>query len=70
MIYNIVLDYIVNNLLVRDLIGEKPKIVDCFQDSNMTAGLREEVYDDIYETAKKNGEEYPKQLGEMLDEHS
>ena len=32
MLYNIAADYIVNNLLVRDRIGEKPKIVDCFQD--------------------------------------
>jgi predicted metal-dependent peptidase len=27
------------------------------------------VYDDLFEEAKKNGEEYLKQLGEMLDEH-
>ena len=32
MLYNIAADYIVNNLLVRDRIGETPKIVDCFQD--------------------------------------
>ena len=32
MVYNISADYIVNNLLVRDGIGEKPKLVDCFQD--------------------------------------
>jgi predicted metal-dependent peptidase len=69
MIYNIAADYIVNNLLVRDRIGEKPKIVDCFQDFKYDGWTSEEVYDDIYETAKKNGEEYLKQLGEMLDEH-
>src|SRR6056300_635465 len=32
MISNIAQDYIVNNVLVRDKIGEKPSIVDCFQD--------------------------------------
>ena len=32
MIYNIAADYIVNNLLVRDRIGQIPKLVDCFQD--------------------------------------
>ena len=31
-LYNIAADYIVNNLLMRDRIGNKPKIVDCFQD--------------------------------------
>ena len=30
MLYNIAADYIVNNLLVDDRIGTKPKIVDCF----------------------------------------
>jgi predicted metal-dependent peptidase len=69
MIYNIAADYIVNNLLVRDRIGEKPKIVDCFQDFKYDSWTSEEVYDDIYEQAKKNGEEFLKQLGEMLDEH-
>jgi len=69
MIYNIAADYIVNNLLVRDGIGQKPSIVDCYQDFKYEGWISEEVYDDIYETAKKNGEEYLKQLGEMLDEH-
>jgi len=68
-LYNIAADYIVNNILVRDRIGEKPKLVDCFQDFKYEDWTSEEVYDDIYETAKQNGEEYLKQLGEMLDEH-
>ena len=29
ILHNIASDYIVNNLLVRDRIGEKPKVVDC-----------------------------------------
>ena len=69
MVYNIAADYIVNNLLVRDRIGEKPKIVDCFQDFKYNEWTSEEVYDDIFEEYKKNGEEFLKQLGEMLDEH-
>ena len=68
-IYNISADYKVNNLLVRDRIGEKPKIVDCFQDFKYESWTSEEIYDDLYEQAKKNGEEFLKQLGEMLDEH-
>ena len=69
MLYNIAADYIVNNLLVRDRIGRKPSIVDCFQDFKYDGWTSEEVYDDLFEEAKKNGEEYLKQLGEMLDEH-
>ena len=69
MLYNIAADYIVNNLLVRDRIGSKPRIVDCFQDFKYEGWTSEDVYDDLFEEAKKNGEEYLKQLGEMLDEH-
>ena len=69
MIYNISADYIVNNTLVRDRIGTIPSIVSCYQDFKYEDWTSEEVYDDIYEQAKKNGEEYLKQLGEMLDEH-
>jgi len=69
MLYNIAADYIVNNLLVRDRIGEKPKIVDCFQDFKYNDWTSEQVYDDLFEQAKKNGEEFMEQLGEMLDEH-
>jgi predicted metal-dependent peptidase len=69
MLYNIAADYIVNNLLVRDRIGHKPKIVDCYQDFKYEGWTSEAVYDDLFEQAKKNGEEYLEQLGEMLDEH-
>src|SRR5210317_1060668 len=69
MLYNIAADYIVNNLLVRDRIGTKPKIVDCFQDFKYDGWTSEEVYDDLFDQAKKNGEEFMNQLGEMLDEH-
>jgi predicted metal-dependent peptidase len=69
MIYNISADYIVNNTLVRDRIGTIPSIVSCYQDFKYEGWTSEEVYDDVFEEAKKNGEEYLKQLGEMLDEH-
>ena len=69
MIYNISADYIVNNTLVRDRIGTIPSIVQCYQDFKYEGWTSEEVYDDVYEEAKKNGDEYLKQLGEMLDEH-
>src|SRR6056300_461205 len=68
-LYNIAADYIVNNLLVRDHIGEKPSFIDCFQDFKYDGWTSEEVYDDIYEEAKKNGQDFLDQLGEMLDEH-
>lgn len=69
MLYNISADYIVNNTLVRDRIGDKPKIVDCFQDFKYDGWTSEEVYDELFKTAKQKGDEYLKQLGEMLDEH-
>ena len=69
MIYNISADYIVNNTLVRDRIGTIPSIVQCYQDFKYEEWTSEAVYDDLFEEAKKNGEEYLKQLGEMLDEH-
>jgi predicted metal-dependent peptidase len=69
MLYNIAADYKVNNLLVRDRIGTKPKIVDCFQDFKYEADTSEEIYDKLFEEAEKNGKEFLEQLGEMLDEH-
>tara|TARA_Y100000385_G_C13098550_1_gene642899 strand:+ start:643 stop:1950 length:1308 start_codon:yes stop_codon:yes gene_type:complete len=69
MIYNIAADYIVNNLLVRDRIGQKPSFIDCYQDFKYDNWSSEDVYDDIFQKAKDQGEEILKQLGEMLDEH-
>ena len=75
MLYNIAADYKVNNLLVRDRIGEKPSIVDCFQDFKYDADTSEEIYDKLFEDAKQAGKELQKLLeeleqeGEMLDEH-
>jgi len=69
MLFNIAADYLVNNILVRDRIGEKPKLVDCFQDFKYDKWSAEEVYDDLYKEAEKNGKEFLEQLGELLDEH-
>ena len=65
-IYNIAADYIVNNLLVRDRIGNKPKLIDCFQDFKYDGWSSEAVYDDIFE---KYDQEQLDALGELLDEH-
>ena len=75
MLYNIAADYIVNNLLVRDRIGTKPKIVDCFQDFQYDGWTSEEVYDKLFKDAEEAGKELQQLLeeldkeGEMLDEH-
>jgi predicted metal-dependent peptidase len=75
MLYNIAADYKVNNLLVRDRIGEKPSIVDCFQDFQYDSDTSEEIYDKLFEEAKERGKELQELLdeldkeGEMLDEH-
>jgi predicted metal-dependent peptidase len=75
MLYNIAADYKVNNLLVRDRIGEVPKIVDCFQDFQYEADTSEDIYDKLFEEAKERGKELQELLeeldkeGEMLDEH-
>lgn len=66
MLYNIACDYKVNNLLVRDRIGEKPKLVDCFQDFQYDDDTSEEIYDKLYENAEKID---ISELGELLDEH-
>ncbi len=65
-LYNIAADYIVNNLLVRDRIGVKPKFIDCFQDFKYDKWMSEEVYDELFKNAKKID---INSLGELLDEH-
>ena len=65
-IYNIACDYLVNNCLVRDSIGERVDQIKIFQDFKYDNWASEDVYDDIFE---KYDEEELKQLGELLDEH-
>ena len=65
-IYNIACDYLVNNCLVRDKIGEVVTQIKIFQDFKYDNWSSEQVYDDIF---NKYDEEELKQLGELLDEH-
>ena len=69
MIYNIACDYIVNNTLVRDKIGEPVKMIQIFQDWKYDGWQSEAVYDDIYKKAEENGKKFLEQMGELLDEH-
>ena len=48
MLYNIAADYLVNNTLVRDGIGEKPKDIQIFQDHKYDGWSSEEVYDELF----------------------
>ena len=66
---NIAQDYIVNNLLIRDRIGTEPTLVDCFKDTKYTGWTSEEVYEELFKQAEKNGKEFLESLGSMLDEH-
>jgi len=65
-IFNIACDYIVNNILVRDKIGEVVKMIKIFQDFKYENWASEAVYDDIF---NKYDEEELEQLGQLLDEH-
>ena len=64
-LHNIACDYIVNNTLMDQNIGEKPKDVQIFQDYKYSGWSSEAVYDDIYKKGKKAMEK----LGKLLDEH-
>ena len=61
-IHNIAADYIVNNTLVRDRIGDKPKDIPIFQDFKYDGWTSEAVYDDIFE-------KYDQEELDQLDEH-
>ncbi len=69
VIYNIACDYIVNNTLVRDSIGEPVKMIQIFQDFKYDGWTSEEVYDEIHKKAEENGKKFLEQMGELLDEH-
>lgn len=69
MLYNFACDYIVNNVLVRDRIGEKVTQIPIFQDFKYDGWSSEEVYDELFKQAEKNGKEMLDKLGQMLDEH-
>ena len=65
-VYNIACDYLVNNLLVRDNIGERVDQIPIFQDFKYDGWSSEEVYDDIKDTYDDQELEA---LGQLLDEH-
>ena len=69
VLHNIACDYIVNNTLVRDRIGEMVKIVQCYQDFKYDGWMSEAVYDDLFKKAEEKGQEYLEALGDLLDEH-
>ena len=69
MLHNIACDYIVNNTLVRDKIGEMVKLVQCYQDFKYDGWMSEAVYDDLFKQAEEKGQEFLEQMGDLLDEH-
>ena len=69
VLHNIACDYIVNNTLVRDRIGEMVKLVQCYQDFKYDGWMSEAVYDDLFKQAEEKGQEYLDALGDLLDEH-
>ena len=57
ILHNIACDYIVNNTLVRDRIGEMVKLVQCYQDFKYDGWMSEAVYDDLFKQAEEKGQE-------------
>jgi len=55
--------------LIRDRIGVEPTLVDCFKDPKYSGWTSEEVYEELFKQAEKNGKEFLESLGSMLDEH-
>jgi len=72
-IWNIAADYAVNQILVDNRIGEMPKDDKGkdkgFQDDKYRDVASEEIYDELYKKAKKNGKSMLDKLGKLLDEH-
>lgn len=66
MLSNIAADYAVNQILKDEKIGVAPTWIKIFQDNKYRGKSYEEIYEDIFQKAKKIdiGE-----LGELLDEH-
>jgi len=63
---NIAADYAVNQILKDEKIGVAPSWIKIFQDNKYRGKSYEEIYNDIYEQAKKIN---VGDLGELLDEH-
>ena len=73
MLWNIAADYAVNQILVEQKIGDMPQGKKGenkgFQDDKYKDWNAERIYDDLYKTAKKNGKNFLKKLGKLIDEH-
>ncbi len=65
-LHNIACDYLVNNILVRERIGEKVTQIPIIQDFKYEGWSSEQVYDDLYKNCEKID---LSDLGELLDEH-
>ena len=63
---NIAADYAANQILKDERIGEVPTFIKIFQDNKYRGMSYEQIYDDLYEKAKKID---IGSLGELLDEH-
>ena len=69
---NISQDYAINQILVDERIGEKITEVDICYDPKYRGLAWEEIYDQLFGEAEKNGmslDELMDKLGDMLDEH-
>lgn len=65
VLHNIACDYIVNNMLIHEGIGELPTKIKPFYDKKYQGMTSEEVYDILF----KKGQEQLEQLGQLLDQH-
>lgn len=66
MLSNIAADYAVNQILKDEKIGIAPSWIKIFQDNKYRGKSYEEIYEDIYQQAKKID---INSIGELLDEH-
>lgn len=65
-LYNIACDYLVNNVLIREKIGEQPKNIQIFKSTEFNDWISEEIYDYLFKNAQKINLD---DMGELLDVH-
>lgn len=65
-LFNIAADYVVNNQLIANKIGDVVTQIPIFKDPKYTGWITEEVYDDLLQ---KYDDEELEQLGKLLDDH-
>lgn len=67
---NIAMDYAVNQILIDERIGEKITEVEICHDPKYRGMSWEEIYDELYQQAKKIPmDQLLQELGDLLDEH-